>query len=909
MTDRGGEDASLLAPTRWCDAYRWHGDMLADAKRNRCYASAIEAWVRREARKASLNVGDAPPLILEIGCGSGLLSSIAAREVAKYWPAASARPSIYACEVVEELHAVASQTFSLGTTSGAAPVHLLPKMHSTSITELPRRATLVLGELLDSGFLGEGLVSSMTDARDRLTLPDFESIPATGTVVAVPVESLLVHRMGGPRSVNRDGSGTFLRPPEKCARCAGSAAAEGMHVRWEGGARWCNWDDGPGAAADDDGELRPLAPAQQAFDFDFCDPRPRGTSSLTFTAARAGTVHGIAYWWEVNMLKEGAAVHGTRSLVMSTAPGKTAAPDHWRQCVAPLAAPVKVSKGGTFTVEAFHNEDMVWFACGEDASQSADLAPVCDCGVHSSHSRARLAAMNDPARHEAFAEAVASLRGLCDQGARLKSQKGCFKGSSAKGLVVVFGEGPFLPVYLAEEGFHVLVIELDMSGNEGDWIGDMNQQTNAASKSSGALASRGLVQHYLADLGVPSSRVTFASIDMCSSDGLSPEGEDPMVVAVRAAVSDAVGAMRRTDFPEVCVASSEESRQRQDSSGHGFHSWLEHVSESASALGLVGVLAEPWFGMGEDPGAAGGWGWEAVLLLGAALRPFNEACDPPSRTSADEEFEEDEGSNTGDCKRQRVAPAAVANPPVGKLAVCVKPGRAVLCGRFVNCQALWESLKPLGDVEGVDMSAASQLHLFAGDGDRTAVGAGGAGGGLRCQVTGDAASDAVPVCLAQWGGSARPVGPKLDLLALPLGEAWIDEAHCTRLSMESLASRADVAHCGDHAGRAEGAVGAAASAGSSSAVAHVLALWVDYDLDGPVGGGGGGPTAEDDDGPAVRRWLRHGPQCWHGRQGIIALSAPTDLAAVEVELQAAVNPDGSLEIGIKTIQELPSHLL
>ena len=50
---------------------------------------------------------------------------------------------------------------------------------------LPGPAELVLGELLDTGLLGEGLISSMRDAKARLTSRDFVSIPASAVVYAV----------------------------------------------------------------------------------------------------------------------------------------------------------------------------------------------------------------------------------------------------------------------------------------------------------------------------------------------------------------------------------------------------------------------------------------------------------------------------------------------------------------------------------------------------------------------------------------------------------------------------------------------------------------------------------------------------------------------------------------------------
>lgn len=95
--------------------------------------------------------------------------------------------------------------------------------------------------------------------------------------------------------------------------------------------------------------------------------------------------------------------------------------------------------------------------------------PSCSCGVHATHSRPRLAALNDPGRRRALALAVKQLKvaegaggegeadtsgGGCGSSARAMS--GSLPGAPRKGLVVVLGDGPYLPFLAAAAGYRVL---------------------------------------------------------------------------------------------------------------------------------------------------------------------------------------------------------------------------------------------------------------------------------------------------------------------------------------------------------------------------------------------------------------------------------------------------------------------
>lgn len=155
------DEGSLLEATRWKDCYRWHGDMLADKKRNRAYAEALKQWAETSSERSGRSA------VLDIGTGSGLLASLASRALTRQPGVLGeclaaptvmgdclAAPTVMACEVVEELHSVASRTFERLQASGQGQVFLQPLTHSLELN-IPEKVDLVVGELLDTGLLGE----------------------------------------------------------------------------------------------------------------------------------------------------------------------------------------------------------------------------------------------------------------------------------------------------------------------------------------------------------------------------------------------------------------------------------------------------------------------------------------------------------------------------------------------------------------------------------------------------------------------------------------------------------------------------------------------------------------------------------------------------------------------------------
>lgn len=138
----------------------WHVPMVNDTPRNDAYEAAIKAWVRP---------GD---LVLEIGTGSGLLAMMAAR----------AGATVVTCEAVPWIAETARKVIAAnGLSDRITVVNSL----STALTvggALPRRADVLLSEIVASDFLSERIIPAVNDARERLLTPDARILPQKGGV-------------------------------------------------------------------------------------------------------------------------------------------------------------------------------------------------------------------------------------------------------------------------------------------------------------------------------------------------------------------------------------------------------------------------------------------------------------------------------------------------------------------------------------------------------------------------------------------------------------------------------------------------------------------------------------------------------------------------------------------------------
>jgi Flp pilus assembly protein TadD len=139
----------------------WHVPMMNDRHRNDAYFAALCTAITSDTH------------VLEIGTGSGLLAMMAAKLGA--W-------KVTTCEAVSEIADIARVI--VAENGFTPPVTVVSKMSTKIVvgTDMDDRADLLVSEILSSEFLGEGVLSSIEDAKCRLLKPGARIIPARGSI-------------------------------------------------------------------------------------------------------------------------------------------------------------------------------------------------------------------------------------------------------------------------------------------------------------------------------------------------------------------------------------------------------------------------------------------------------------------------------------------------------------------------------------------------------------------------------------------------------------------------------------------------------------------------------------------------------------------------------------------------------
>eukprot|EP00667_Euglena_gracilis_P005724 EG_transcript_5763 len=328
--------------------------MLMDRVRNVLFNAAIKAAI-----EDFFNFHHRLPIVLDIGTGSGLLATFAAKCGAQH---------VYACEALPAMARVAGQIVTL---AGLDSLITVIPQRSTSLRvgdNLPVQCDLVISEILDSALLGEGVRPSLRDARRRLLAPGAPSVPASAAIYGQLVQSDTLRRLYHlPHA-----EGTALRFPG----CLGGQQAIPLHFAALRDA-WC------------------LSEAILLFHVNFSAPHIGSSTevaSCEVVALGDGFVDGLLIFWELEVWP--GLPH------YSTDPYNRHWQDHWHQTLWPLShysARMKVRKGDVVRVLAFHNDYDVWADIQGSATALPTAPPLCTCGWHPLLPPLRILALNcDP---------------------------------------------------------------------------------------------------------------------------------------------------------------------------------------------------------------------------------------------------------------------------------------------------------------------------------------------------------------------------------------------------------------------------------------------------------------------------------------------------------------------------------
>jgi type III protein arginine methyltransferase len=303
-----GSDDGLLSAigseflTRGIEGY--HRSMLHDGPRNKVYANAIVALAPGR-------------IVLDIGTGSGLLAMIAAQAGAKH---------VYACEADLRLAATAAEIIAANGFSDR--ITLFPT-HSTELDrdrDLGGGVDLVVSEIFSSNLLGERVLPSLDDARQRLCLPNARFLPENASIRVALVEDWLDVPLEHRRPVNIV-EGFDL-----------SLLNRHLSKRWRMAPR------------PNDAHLR--SKPSDLFTFDFSQSHAPSDQSHVNLHSTGGRITGVAQW-----------IHFTTSTgnEYENAPAGNAGP-HWTPLHYSRLEPIETAPGQVVTVSGWRNEDslLVW---------------------------------------------------------------------------------------------------------------------------------------------------------------------------------------------------------------------------------------------------------------------------------------------------------------------------------------------------------------------------------------------------------------------------------------------------------------------------------------------------------------------------------------------------------------------
>jgi predicted RNA methylase len=286
---------------------RWHFEMLNDEERNSAFERALSKAITPSTT------------VLDIGSGSGLLAMMAARAGAK---------ETISCEMIPPIARLAEHT--VARNGYADRVVILDKM-STDLrvgVDMMQKADLLVTETVDCGLIGEGIIPSITHARQNLLKEDARIIPKSASIIATVVESRQL------RGLNHAGkaAGFDVSPINQYATAGYFPVRLGAF------------------------NYVALSDCFEVFSFDFTrDVNASDSALIRVPVARSGACHAILFWFDMQLDDE---------ISISNKPGSST---HWEQALQCLEQEVEVRAGETLTLRAEHDCSTITFKLIESA--------------------------------------------------------------------------------------------------------------------------------------------------------------------------------------------------------------------------------------------------------------------------------------------------------------------------------------------------------------------------------------------------------------------------------------------------------------------------------------------------------------------------------------------------------------
>ena len=288
----------------------WHVPMMNEQNRNQAYYDALKAVVTDKST------------VFEIGTGSGLLAMMAAKLGAK---------QVTTCETVPLIAETAQQIIK--DNHFEKTIKVITKK-STDITvgadknnDMPAQADILVSEIFSSELLGEHVLPSLEDAKQRLLNPQGKVIPAAGSIMVGLFTGNDIKR----NLMVEDSFGFNLQHFNSVVSKKRMIARNDLNI-----------------------EL--LSDGIEAFNFDFEGGNnfPAQSKALRIPVTKAGRCYGLVQWMKLDM-------NGDEKVMFENHPSQTSKVSNWQQCAYLFDTPIEVKAGQTVIVSAAHNRAVPWF--------------------------------------------------------------------------------------------------------------------------------------------------------------------------------------------------------------------------------------------------------------------------------------------------------------------------------------------------------------------------------------------------------------------------------------------------------------------------------------------------------------------------------------------------------------------
>ncbi len=285
----------------------WHIPMMNEHDRNEAYQKAMKSAIRRD------------DVVLDIGTGAGLLSMIAADCGAK---------EIITCEMSKTISGIAERIIQKNGFDDK--IRVINKNSKDLILgqDINRRVDVLVSEILSSEFVGEGIQTTVLDAKKRLLKKTGKMIPEGGTIMIALIENTgkLAKELFVDNALGYD-IGDF------------NPITTNKHL--------ITLEDEPVF----------LSEPVEAFTFDFCNFEQiyRDKKTIKIEANKAGSCAGVIQWLKVQLYDDieyqnnPVEMHQSKSV------------SGWKTPIFKFNDPVNVAKGQLLNIQATLHEDFSWF--------------------------------------------------------------------------------------------------------------------------------------------------------------------------------------------------------------------------------------------------------------------------------------------------------------------------------------------------------------------------------------------------------------------------------------------------------------------------------------------------------------------------------------------------------------------